>query len=101
MAEIGRIENKDWLVRAGETIARNGLRGEKARAEIRKIRYGDRFPKLTILGRKIRKAMWEYRRLFPYQTDEDFKKDFEIITKIESDELAWKISKNKSTPPPA
>ena len=99
--ELGRIESKRLVNYHRKRIAGKGLKGENARVEIRKCRFGDRYPKLTILGRKIRKAMWEYRRLFPYQTDEDFKKEFEIITKIESDELAWNISKNKSTSPPA
>ena len=101
LGELGRIESKDWLIATAGIIAGNGLKGEKARAEIRKCRFGDRWPDIGILGRKIRKAMWEYRRLYPYQTDEDFKKDFEFITKTESDELTLKISKNKSTPPAA
>jgi len=100
LGELGRIESKDWLIATAERIVHNGLKGEGARAEIRKCRFGDRYPNLTILGRKIRKAMWEYRRLFPYQTDEDFKRQFEIVTKIETDDLAWKISKSKSTSPP-
>lgn len=95
LAELGRIESKDWLIRTAEAIAFNGLKGETARIEIRKVRYGNRFPNWMTLCRKIRKAMREYRRLFPYQTDEHFKMDFDAATKYASDELDWKISEGK------
>lgn len=98
LAELGRIESKDWLISTAEAVAFNGLKGETARIEIRKVRYGDRFPNWMTLCRKIRKAMREYRRLFPYQTDEHFKMDFASAAKFAGEESNWKIASNKTSP---
>ncbi len=78
LAAVGRIEEKKCLISAACSIAYYGLRGAKAYAEIRKFRYGDRWPDFTILLRKIRKAAWEYRNLFPHQSHENFKRDVEV-----------------------
>jgi hypothetical protein len=79
LGELGRIESKDWLIATAERIAGNELKGENARAEIRKCRFGDRLPHAIILLRKIRKAVFAYRNLYPYQSCENFKRDVERI----------------------
>ena len=79
LGELGRIESKDWLIATAERIAGNELKGENARAEIRKCRFGDRLPHAVILLRKIRKAVFAYRNLYPYQSCENFKRDVEHI----------------------
>ena len=86
LAELGRIENKDWLIRAAEFIAGNGLKGEAARDEIRKIRFGEAAPRSrwrnhSILTTKIWKAVCHYRNLFPDITDEKILADLENVIK--------------------
>jgi hypothetical protein len=79
LAAIGRIEEKKYLIGAACSIARHGLRGAAAYAEIRKFRYGDRWPDTIRLLHKIRKAVFEYRNLYPYQPCDKFKRDVEDI----------------------
>lgn len=78
LAALGRIEEKKVIVQAACAIVYYQLRGAKAYAEIRKFRHGDRWPDFTILLGKIRKAAWQYRNLFPHQSDEKFKRDVEV-----------------------
>ena len=55
LGELGRIENKDWLIRTAETVAFDGLRGEQARLFIRKIRFGkDGSPRSRWTARRVR-----------------------------------------------
>ena len=84
LGELGRIEKKDWLIRAAEVIAGNGLKGEAARAQIRKIRFGEAAPRSrwrnhSILSDKIWKAVCQYRNLFPDITDEKILADLEKV----------------------
>lgn len=91
LAELGRIESKDWLASTAGFIAVNGLRGEEARGEIRKIRFGDSSPRsrwrnASILSSKIWKAVCQYRNLFPDITDEKIMADLkDVITWIQLD----------------
>jgi hypothetical protein len=96
LAGIGRIKEKPYLIAAARSIAYKRLRGAEAYAEIRKAKYGDRWPAITILTRKIGKAMYEYRHLFPWQSDEDFKSQFEIVMENALRFLDSKIAKSKS-----
>lgn len=98
LAQLGRIKNEELLIKTATLIVCHGWRGEKARAEIRKIRFGDASPDIRILERKIRKAIREYRSLFPHQSDEDFKTDFQTITISEMRKLALEISESKKSP---
>ena len=108
LAELGRIESKDWLIRAAEYIAGNGLKGETARAEIRKIRFGEAAPRsrwrgYSILSDKIWKAVCQYRNLFPDITDEKILSDLEKVigwTKesLEFERRARELKKAASKP---
>ena len=79
LVAIGHIEERELRIQAAARIFYYQLRGERARAEIRKIRYGDWWPDITILSRKIWKAVCEYHNLYPYQTDEKIVADLKII----------------------
>jgi hypothetical protein len=94
LAELGRIESKDWLIRAAEEIAFNGLRGEQARALIRKIRFGGSSPRSrwrshSILSGKIWKAVCQYRNLYPDITDEQILADLKKLVDWMPDSLKW------------
>lgn len=78
LAALGRIKEKKIIVQAACSIVYYQLRGAKAYAEIRKFQHGDRWPDFTILLGKIRKAAWQYRNLFPHQSDEQFERDVKI-----------------------
>jgi len=78
-AEIGRIEDEGLLKRTAGKICSEGLRGAKANAEIRKARQPAWRSDISVLRKKITKALREYRRLYPYMTDERFRDDFETV----------------------
>ncbi|MGO9587638.1 MAG: hypothetical protein ACLP2Y_15730 [Limisphaerales bacterium] len=78
LSALGRIEEKKVIVQAACVIACYQLRGAKAYAEIRKFRYGDRWPDTIRLLHKIRKAVSEYRNLYPHQSCDEFKRDVEL-----------------------
>jgi hypothetical protein len=101
LAELGRIERKDWLIRTAGYIAYHGLRGEIAREEIRRVRFGKRWATPSILFRKLWKALAQYRHLFPHMEDEEAKKDFDHAAASISEDLALKISISKRTTPAA
>lgn len=110
LAELGRIESKDWLIRVAEEITFNGLRGEQARALIRKIRFGDsstRSPswqRYSILSRKIWKAICQYRNLYPDITDEQILADLKKAVDWMPDSLKWDARERRkaaSAPPKA
>lgn len=84
LAGLGRIESKDWLIRTAEYIALKGLKGEAARSQIRKIRFGKAAPRSrwnnhSILFDKIWKAVCQYRNLFHDITDEEILADLETV----------------------
>lgn len=79
LAGIGRIPEKKYMIGAACSVVYHGLRGAAAHAEIRKFRYGDRWPDTNRLLRKIRKAVREYRNLYPYQSCDEFRRDVEGV----------------------
>ena len=91
LAEIGRIPEETLLVRTATYIWWKHLKGEKARAEIRKARYGDRWPKTEILSSKVWKAVCEYRNLYPYMEAEKAKSDFDFVAEAISKCFPWKL----------
>jgi hypothetical protein len=103
LAELGRIESKDWLIRTAELIASNGLKGEAARSEIRKIRFGKcslrSWRNYSILNAKIWKAVCQYRNLYPDITDEKIFSDLEQVIgwTRESLKLAASVRKRKKS----
>ncbi len=79
LAAIGRIEERKYLISAACSIAYHRLRGAAAYAEIRKARYGDRWPDIIRLLNKIRKAVREYRNLYPHQSSEHLRDAVENV----------------------
>ena len=61
LAELGRIEDESHLASVAYAIVSRRLRGAAALAEIRKFRHGGRWPDITRLLNKVRKAVREYR----------------------------------------
>jgi hypothetical protein len=80
LAAIGRIEDDDLLIKAAVTVASFQLRGEKARAEIRKIR-GHKWADWSLLCRNLHKLLAGHRQLYPTQPRENFVAD--VQTAIE------------------
>lgn len=74
LTAIGRIEDDDLLIKAAVAVAHFQLRGEAARAEIRKIR-GHKWADTEGLSRTLYKAVARHRRLYPTQNRGDFVSD--------------------------
>lgn len=95
LAELGRIESKDWLIHAATLIASNQLKGEAARSEIRQVRFGkngsprSRWNNFSILRRKIWKSICQFRNLFPGITDEEIIADLKKVLDWLPESLAW------------
>ena len=95
LAELGLIKDPKLLLGAAAYIAYHGLKGDEARLEIRSIRFGkkgsprSRWKHFSILHQKIRKAVWQFRNLFPDIKDEEVMADLKKVMGWIPDDLAY------------